>query len=180
MNKNNFLSLVKKKNNTDFNNANDVKDFWSSIAIKLQIKKNINTVFSLIMDIIIIFLNLLTLALLVTIITLVINKLNSTDLNKNDTHAINIIILIGTSVFLSIFVIISTFILNSMKSKNKANTYKNICSELNYLFLKYQHDKSEININNEIEKIIQTNSIIKKEKLKDSLKKFLSEGKIKC
>jgi len=72
---------------------------------------------------------------------------------------------------LSLGIIFCSFILISMKNKNKFKIYKKICFDFENLLINYKGD----NIDEEIKKIIDENLVFKKERLFKSLKSFVSE-----
>lgn len=179
MRENLLLSIVKKQTKSHFNSEDDILKFWSLTAQKLEIKKNICSLFAFLLSFLVVLLNLFAFSFLITIIVMIVNKINDPNFDTSDAHAVKIILLIAWSAILSIGVIISSFILNNLKKRNKASIYKSICSELNYLYLMQKKSLTPIDVDLEIKKILGKTRLVRKEKLSISLKKFLSEDKLR-
>lgn len=165
--------LVKRK--FKFKNQEDVKNFWKSQIWKLEVKKNICSWFTIFLNLIITILNVTIFVLLIWAIILIIEKVNAPDYNPNDSNLTGIIFLVSLSITLSLGIIICSFALITIKNKNKFATYQKICLDLNNLLISDDCDDVE----KEIKIIIDKNLVFKKEKLFKSLKKFISEDKIK-
>ena len=168
---------MKKNSNKElnFNNYDDVKDFWKSQIWKLEIKKNICSWLTIILNLIVAFLNITIFILLIVAIIMISQKVNSPNYDYHNNSLSGTIFLISLSISLSIGIIFSSFFLISIKNKNKFSIYKKIYLDINNLFINYEEE----NIEEEIQKIIDKNLIIKKEKWLKSLKSFVSEDKIK-
>ncbi|MGL6125039.1 MAG: hypothetical protein ACRC1F_00925 [Metamycoplasmataceae bacterium] len=165
--------LVSRK--FEFNTQEDVKNFWKSQIWKLEVKKNVCSWLTVILNLIIATLNIATFILLILAIVSIIKRVNSPDYDPNNTKLVGIIFLVALSIFLSLGIIICSFALINIKNKNKFNIYQKICLDLNNLFINGECE----NIEEEIKKIIDKNLVFKKEKFYKTLKQVISEDKIK-
>ncbi|MGL5617562.1 MAG: hypothetical protein ACRCWU_00710 [Metamycoplasmataceae bacterium] len=173
---------MKKKNiilgqKFDFNSQDEVKNFWRSQIWKLEVKKNICSWLTIILNIVMVILNIAILTLLITAIILIDKKLNAPDFDPNDVSLARIISLVSLSITLSLGIIIASSSLMIIKNKNKYNIYHKICLDLNNLLINGNGEIADID--SEIKAIIDKNLVFKKEKLFKTLKQFLSEDKIK-
>ncbi len=163
------------KTQFEFNNQEDVQDFWKSQIWKLEIKKNICSGFTIVLNLIVALLNIAIFVLLILAVVMIIEKVNEPTYNPEDVNLTGIIFLVSLSIALSLGIIICSFFLISIKNKNKFKIYQKICLDLNNLLINNENQDVE----QEIKNIIDKNLIFKKEKLFKSLKNFVSEDKIK-
>ncbi|MGL5204938.1 MAG: hypothetical protein ACRC9F_00350 [Metamycoplasmataceae bacterium] len=171
---------MKKKNiilgqNFDFNSHDEIKNFWRSQIWKLEVKKNICSWLTIIMNIIMVILNASTLTLLITAIILIAKQINSPDFDPNDANLTRIISLVSLAIAFSLGIIIASSSLIIIKNKNKYKIYHRICLDLNNLLINGEVE----DVDKEIKAIIDKNLVFKKEKLFKTLKQFISEDKIK-
>ncbi|MGL5732750.1 MAG: hypothetical protein ACRCXE_01650 [Metamycoplasmataceae bacterium] len=171
---------MKKKNiilgqTFDFNSHDEVKTFWRSQIWKLEIKKNICSWLTIILNIVMVILNIAILTLLIAAIILIDKKLNAPDFDPDDSDLARIITLVSLSITLSLGIIMASSSLIIIKNKNKYKVYQKICLDLNNLFINGEVE----DVDGEIKAIIDRNLVFKKEKLFKTLKQFLSEDKIK-
>ncbi|MGL4252335.1 MAG: hypothetical protein ACRDCJ_00475 [Metamycoplasmataceae bacterium] len=173
---------MKKKNiilgqKFDFDSHDEIKNFWRSQIWKLEVKKNICSWLTIILNISMAFLNLATLTLLISAIILIDKKVNSPNFDPNDADLNRIISLVSLSIILSLGIIVASSSLMIIKKKNKYMIYHRICLDLNNLII---NGNGEIeDIDSEIKAIIDKHTVLKKEKLFKTLKQFISEDKIK-
>ncbi|MGL5205321.1 MAG: hypothetical protein ACRC7B_00175, partial [Metamycoplasmataceae bacterium] len=160
-----------------FNSHEEIKNFWKSQIWKLEVKKNICSWFTIVLNFIMVFLNITTLTLLIIAIILIDKKLNSPNFDPNDADLARIVFLVSLSIALSLGIIVASSSLIIIKNKNKYKIYHKICLDLNNLLIN-GNDEIE-DIDSEIKAIIAKNSVFKKEKLFKTLKQFMSEDKIK-
>lgn len=174
MKKKNLLTVKK----LELRSQEDIQNFWKSQIWKLEIKKNICSLLTIVLNSIVALLNITIFILLILAIIMIVEKVNAPDYNPHDVNLVGIIFLVALSITLSLGIIICSFILISMKNKNKFSIYQQICLDLNNLLINYDGESTQ-DIEKEIKVIIDKNLLFKKEKLFKSLKRFISEDKIK-
>ncbi|MDK2819651.1 MAG: hypothetical protein KFW07_02325 [Mycoplasmataceae bacterium] len=167
------IKFIRKQ--LDFKNHDDIKDFWKSQIWKLEVKKNMCSLLTIVLNLIVALLNISIFILLILAVVMITQKVNSPNYNPQDNSLDGTIFLVSLSITLSIGIICSSFFLMSIKNKNKFVVYQKIYLDINDLFINYNDE----NIEEEIKKIIDKNMVFKKEKLFKSLKNFVSQDKIK-
>lgn len=163
------------KKNLDFKDHDNVKDFWKSQIWKLEVKKNICSWLTIILNLIVVLLNITIFILLILAVAMIIEKVNSPTYDPKNNSLAGTIFLVSLSIALSLGIIFSSFFLISIKNKNKFAIYQKICLDINNLLINYKDE----NIEKELKKIIDENLVFKKEKLFKSLKNFVVEDKMK-
>lgn len=163
------------KKNLDFKDHDNVKDFWKSQIWKLEVKKNICSWLTIILNLIVAILNITIFILLILAVAMIIEKVNSPTYDPKNNSLAGTIFLVSLSIALSLGIIFSSFFLISIKNKNKFAIYQKICLDINNLLINYKDE----NIEKELKKIIDENLVFKKEKLFKSLKNFVVEDKMK-